>query len=597
MTRFLACILSFFLVSTAMATGDSPFSQTGANSSNPFSQQPSFLPVDQAFQFAYQQQDDEVYLNWAVTPEYYLYQHQFSFKAQGVELATPNLPAGIDYHDDYFGDVVIYRQDTEIVLNVKNIAQDAQISVTYQGCADAGLCYPPETKVIYLSPLEGQANAASQSEASAPTTGIAQQKLDQQSSSGLADILSQQSLMISLGLFFLLGIGLAFTPCVFPMYPILSGIIVGQKSPSIKRSFLLSFTYVQGMALTYTLLGLVVAMAGLKYQAALQHPVILISLAVLFTVLSLSMFGLYNLQLPSFISERLNKVSNQQQGGSVKGVFLMGLISGLVCSPCTTAPLSGALLYVASTGDLVLGGAVLYALSLGMGLPLLILGTSGGKFLPKAGMWMVHIKVVFGFLLLSVAVVMLERFISATISSVLFALLGLALLAYLAYAMWRSAHRLKALGLVCIAFAGAAVIGLTAAQISEQQNIKQGLKARFVYVTNLSELELQLAIAKQNNQAVMLDFYADWCVACKDFEKATFTDEGVIEQLENVVLIQADVTKNNADDQAMLSKLDILGLPSILFYNQQGERLTQARVTGFMAGEQFLQHLQRFEIK
>ncbi|MCE2594704.1 protein-disulfide reductase DsbD [Motilimonas cestriensis] len=597
MTRFLALIFSICLINMASAAGNSPFSQSSTNSSSPFSQQSDFLPVDQAFQFAYQQQDDEVYLNWAVTPEYYLYQHQFSFKAQGVEILPPTLPEGIAYHDDYFGDVVIYRQDTEIVLNVKNIANDAQISVTYQGCADAGLCYPPETKVIYLSPLEGQANTASQSNTSSATTGIAQQKLDQQSSSGLADILSQQSLLISLGLFFLLGIGLAFTPCVFPMYPILSGIIVGQKSLSTKRSFLLSFTYVQGMALTYTLLGLVVAMAGLKYQAALQHPVILISLAMLFTMLSLSMFGLFNLQLPSFISERLNKVSNQQQGGSVKGVFLMGLISGLVCSPCTTAPLSGALLYVAGTGDLVLGGAVLYALSLGMGLPLLILGTSGGKFLPKAGMWMVHIKVVFGFLLLSVAVVMLERFISATISSVLFALLGLALLAYLAHAMWRSAHRLKALGLVCIALAGASVMGLTAAQISEQQSIKQGLKSRFIYVTNLSELQNQLAIAKQNNQAVMVDFYADWCVACKDFEKATFTHNGVIEQLDNVLLIQADVTKNNADDQGMLSELNILGLPSILFYNQQGERLTQARVTGFMAGEQFLQHLQRHEIK
>ncbi|MDO6526656.1 protein-disulfide reductase DsbD [Motilimonas sp. 1_MG-2023] len=597
MTRFLACILSLFLISTTIAAGDPPFSQTSVNSSSPFSQQPSFLPVDRAFQFAYQQQDDEVYLNWAVTPEYYLYQHQFSFQAQGVEILPPILPEGIAYHDDYFGDVVIYRQDTEIVLNVKNIANDAQISVTYQGCADAGLCYPPETKVIYLSPLEGQTSTASQSDTPAQSNGIVQQKLDQQSSSGLADILSEQSLLISLGLFFLLGIGLAFTPCVFPMYPILSGIIVGQQSLSTKRSFLLSFTYVQGMALTYTLLGLVVAMAGLKYQAALQHPVILISLAVLFTVLSLSMFGLFNLQLPSFISERLNKVSNQQQGGSVKGVFLMGLISGLVCSPCTTAPLSGALLYVAGTGDLVLGGAVLYALSLGMGLPLLVLGTSGGKFLPKAGMWMVHIKVIFGFLLLSVAVVMLERFISATISSVLFALLGLALLAYLAHALWRSAHHLKTLGLVCIALAGTAVIGSTAAQISEQQNTNQGLKSRFIYVTDLSELQNQLAIAKQNNQAVMVDFYADWCVACKDFEKATFTHNGVIDQLENVVLIQADVTKNNADDQGMLSELNILGLPSILFYNQQGERLTQARVTGFMAGEQFLQHLQRHEIQ
>ncbi|MFO6423101.1 protein-disulfide reductase DsbD [Motilimonas sp. KMU-193] len=589
-------ILLCWLVSFAVHSAD-PFSQ--ANSNSPF-QQPSFLPVDQAFPFAYQQQDDEVFLNWAVTPGYYLYQHQFSFKVQGAELAPYQLPKGIDYHDDYFGDVVIYREDTEIQLQVANVQKDAQITVTFQGCADAGLCYPPETKTIYLTPLTGDANTDAAAPAQvnkAPVNGPNQQpQLDKQSASGLAAILSQQTLLVSLGLFFLLGIGLAFTPCVFPMYPILSGIIVGQKQLSTKRSFILSFTYVQGMALTYTLLGLVVAMAGLKYQAALQHPVILISLAVLFTLLSLSMFGLYNLQLPGFISNRLNNLSNQQQGGSIKGVFIMGLISGLVCSPCTTAPLSGALLYVASSGDMTLGAAVLYALSLGMGLPLLILGSSGGKLLPKAGPWMMHIKVVFGFLLLSVAVVMLERFLNATLVTLLFALLALALLAYLASASRRSLSRYKNVHRLLLALAAFGVIGYSVIQIQQHQAVQQNLKSRFEYVANLTELEQKLQQAQQQERWVMVDFYADWCVACKDFERETFADPSVIAQLEQAMLIQADVTANNEANQALLKQLNILGLPSIEFYNPKGERLEQARVTGFLNAEQFLAHLQQLGV-
>ncbi|MCE2572784.1 protein-disulfide reductase DsbD [Motilimonas eburnea] len=599
MNKYWTALLLCWLMSFTVHSAD-PFGQ--ANSNSPF-QQPSFLPVDQAFPFAYQQQDDEVYLNWAVTPGYYLYQHQFSFSIQGAELGPYQLPSGIDYHDDYFGDVVIYRQDTEIQLKVAKVQKDAQITVTYQGCADAGLCYPPETKVIYLTPFAGDTGGVSgdtsETDSQTPSQSSSAQKdasLDRQSASGLAAILSEQSLAVSLGLFFLLGIGLAFTPCVFPMYPILSGIIVGQKQLSTRRSFILSFTYVQGMALTYTLLGLVVAMAGLQYQAALQHPAILISLAVLFTVLSLSMFGLYNLQLPSFITNRLNNLSNQQQGGSVKGVFIMGLISGLVCSPCTTAPLSGALLYVASSGDMILGAAVLYALSIGMGLPLLLLGTSGGKLLPKAGAWMVHIKVIFGFLLLSVAIVMLERFLNATLVTLLFALLALALLAYLTSASGRSLSRYKSAHRLILGLAALGVIGYSVMQIQQHQVIQQNLKSRFEIVSNLTELEQKLRQAKQNGQWVMVDFYADWCVACKDFERDTFSDANVIAQLEQTMLIQADVTANNQTNQDLLKQLNILGLPSIEFYNPAGERLENARVTGFMNAEQFLAHLQQFGV-
>ncbi|WP_158587035.1 protein-disulfide reductase DsbD [Motilimonas pumila] len=564
-----------------------------AKSQTPFDQgQTEFLSVEQAFEFSSLQQGNQLTLFWRVTPEHYLYQHQFEFSVNGAQFTQPTLPAGKPYQDEYFGEVVIYDTDVSITVDISQVSDNGTLAVTYQGCAKAGLCYPPETKDIPLDPISGETVTSSSNTANTTATGSSQASEQGQ----LADLLSEQSLAISLALFFVLGLGLAFTPCVFPMYPILSGIIVGQKQPlNSRRSFLLAMSYVQGMALTYTLLGLVVASAGMQYQAAFQHPVVLIGLAILFTVLAAAMFGAFNLQLPSTLTNKLNQLSGQQQGGNSKGVFVMGMISGLVCSPCTTAPLSGVLLYVASSGDLVIGGAVLYALSLGMGLPLLVLGASGGRFLPKAGVWMQHIKVVFGFLLLSVSVMMLGRFIADEISLLLYAGLALALLVYLAMASRRSQSKHKTWHVLALMLALAATAGVTYQQwpSAELRNIKQ----RFVQVNNTEQLAAQLALAKANQQAVMLDFYADWCVACKDFEKDAFANLQVQAQLANVVLIQADVTKNNKAHQAMLAELSILGLPSILFYDAQGQALDNARVTGFMPAAAFLAHLKQYQVQ
>lgn len=362
------------------------------------SAQPKFLKVDEAFVLESEQQGNRLLLRLRITDDYYLYRHSFRFKGENLAFEEPVLPAGTEHEDDFFGKTQVYYREVQIPVTLTEAGQQASLKISYQGCTD-GLCYPPTDKLISIQPLTAQQSE----QPDQPTPASSQQ--DQ-----LAAALGSQGFWLSVAAFFALGLGLAFTPCVFPMYPILTGIIAGAGHRlSTRRAFLLSFVYVQGMAVTYTLLGLVVASAGLKFQAALQHPYVLIGLSVMFVLLALSMFGLYTLQLPSSLQTRLSGLSNRQQGGSVLGVGIMGMISGLVCSPCTTAPLSGALIYVAQSGDLWLGGAALYALSLGMGLPLLLLGTSGGKLLPKAGAWMDVIKQLFGFALLAVPILLLSR--------------------------------------------------------------------------------------------------------------------------------------------------------------------------------------------
>lgn len=395
-------------------------------------------------------------------------------------------------------------------------------------------------------------------------------------------------------LFLALGIGLAFTPCVLPMYPILTSIVLGGAQLTQRRALLLSVIYVQGMALTYTLLGLVVASAGLQFQAALQHPYVLIGLSVLFIALALSMFGLYSIQLPSSLQTRLNALSNAQQGGSLPGVFAMGVISGLVCSPCTTAPLSGALLYVAQSGDLLTGGIALYALAMGMGIPLILVAVFGNKLLPKAGNWMERVKTLFGFVLLAAPIFLLERIVPEFWSSVLWSALGLAAFGWLYHVKnslpfggWKQ----SLIGII-------AILGLLASAqpalnhwFAPTQTTEQVKQIQFTRIANLSELQSALAEAKAQGKPVMLDFYADWCVACKEFEKYTFHAKRVENKLSGFVLLQADVTKNQPQDIELLKALNVLGLPTIEFWNAQGEPVPNARITGFMAEQPFLDHL------
>ncbi len=383
------------------------------------------------------------------------------------------------------------------------------------------------------------------------------------------------------------------------MYPILTSIVLGNGQLSHKRALILSFVYVQGMALTYTLLGLVVASAGLQFQAALQHPYVLIGLSLLFVLLALSMFGLYSLQLPSSVQTWLNNLSNQQQGGSLAGVFSMGAISGLVCSPCTTAPLSGALLYVAQSGDLLTGGVALYALAIGMGIPLILVAVFGNKLLPKAGAWMDKVKTAFGFILLAAPIFLLERLLPELWATALWSVLGFAAFAWLYHVKnslpfggWKQ----SALGII-------AILGLFASAqpalnywYGNHQSEQSQPAITFTRINNVAQLNTELTKAKAAGKAVMLDFYADWCVACKEFEKYTFHQPDVEQKLKDIVLLQADVTKNQPQDIELLSTMDVLGLPTIEFWNSKGERVPSARITGFMKAELFLQHLKDHQI-
>ncbi|HBC8646145.1 TPA: protein-disulfide reductase DsbD [Citrobacter koseri] len=535
-----------------------------------------FVPADQAFSFDFQQNQHDLNLSWQVKDGYYLYRKQISITPSQAEMAEVRLPAGVWHEDEFYGKSEIYRKRLNIPLIVNQAAPGATLTVTYQGCADAGFCYPPETKTVPLSEVSASTVAKS-----TPSPVAAQTKETPQPAARLPF-----SALWAL----LIGIGIAFTPCVLPMYPLISGIVLGGKQRlSTGRALLLTFIYVQGMALTYTALGLVVAAAGLQFQAALQHPYVLIGLALVFTLLALSMFGLFTLQLPSSLQTRLTLMSNRQQGGSPGGVFVMGAIAGLICSPCTTAPLSAILLYIAQSGNMWLGGGTLYLYALGMGLPLILVTVFGNRLLPKSGPWMEHVKTAFGFVILALPVFLLERVIGDEWGLRLWSLLGVA---FFGWAFITSLHaRRGGMRIVQIILLAAALVsvrplqdwafGATTAQTQAHLNFKP--------ITTVDALNQALAEAK--GKPVMLDLYADWCVACKEFEKYTFSDPQVQQTLGDTVLLQANVTANNAQDVALLRHLNVLGLPTILFFDAQGHEHPNARVTGFMDATTFSAHL------
>lgn len=558
-----------------------------------------FVPVDQAFPFNFFQQDHRLTLDWQVKEGYYLYQQRLSFSAENVTLGDIQMEDGQPYRDEFFGDVNIYTHPLFVNIPMQDGQPGAKVIVQYQGCAKAGFCYPPETRVIDIAsftngdmaPATTLTQTPRQLETSTTNTSTPQPLTEQdQLASGLADNWWTPLLFLAL------GVGLAFTPCVLPMYPILTSIVLGSGKLSQKRALGLSLVYVQGMALTYTLLGLVVASAGLQFQAAMQHPYVLIGLSILFVTLALSMFGVYTLQLPSGVQTWLNNLSNKQQGGSSAGVFAMGAISGLVCSPCTTAPLSGALLYVAQSGDLLTGGVALYALAMGMGIPLILVAVFGNKLLPKAGGWMDRVKTLFGFVLLAAPIFLLERILPEMWSTALWSSLGIAAFGWLYHvknSLEFGGWKQSAVGII-------AVLGLFASAqpalnywFADSTQQAQTSEVSFIKIRNVEELQQQLVLAKQAKKPVMLDFYADWCVACKEFEKYTFHDPAVAAQLKQFVLLQADVTRNQAQDIELLQAQQVLGLPTIDFWDAQGNPVSNARLTGFMQAAPFLEHIQR----
>ncbi len=566
--RILTLILLLITLICPQLAGASLFAPSSAV------QNSRFLTVDRAFAFDFQQQQEMLTLRWQIQPGYYLYRDKITLAPEQAVLGDISIPTGLPHKDDFFGEVAIFRDSLTVIVPITQSTAGATVRVTYQGCADAGFCYPPETREIPLSAVTaGQQPTPSNT---APTVTVPAQ------------------LPFSPLWALLIGIGVAFTPCVLPMYPLISGLILGRKQQlSARRTLLLAFTYVQGMALTYTLLGIVIAAAGLRFQAALQHPAVLIGLSLLFIALALSMFGLYNLQIPSALQTRLALWSNRQQSGSLGGVFCMGALAGLICSPCTTAPLSAILLYIAQSGNSVAGGAILYLYALGMGLPLIAVTLFGNRFLPRSGPWMQHIKTAFGFVILALPVFLLERVVGDIWGERLWSFLAIAFLAWLLVlstrSQWRGMRIIQLL-LFIGALAAARPLQEWMMPSSGSESVIHTSTLPFTPVHHLEGLNQSLT---SNQRPAMLDLYADWCVACKEFEKYTFSDAGVKQALAGFQLLQADVTANNAQQNALLKKLQVMGLPTILFFDSNGREIPDSRITGFMNADAFRAHLQK----
>ena len=580
-------LLFLFFIFTALST------QAGL-----FDKKPAFLPVDDAFQFsaAKSENQENVIVNWSIAEGYYLYQEKISVKLNQEETSSFDVPtfsiSPEDYNDPYFGLMKIFKKPVQAIFKASQPPLKAEdvVEIAYQGCTE-GFCYPPEVKEIKVAdlPIAQVANTEKTSEKS--TALSAQPKAEQDR---LAESLFNSKYAV-FG-FFLLGLGLAFTPCVLPMLPLLSAIVIGQNQrPNMWRAFALSFVYVQGMALTYTLLGLIVAAIGLPFQVALQHPYVMIGLSIIFVLLALSMFGLFTLQLPSSLQTKLSLLSQQQKAGAFGGVFLMGMIAGLVASPCTSAPLSGALLYVAQSGDLFTGAITLYLLALGMGVPLILITLFGNKILPKSGMWMETVKKLFGFVMLALPVFLISRILPDEWTPRLWAMLGTAFFIWFAFQMPKNGT-----GWVFrILFLVAAMISVKPLQTwvwgeSQAPSAVENKAVSHVEFKKVkSEAELQQALAENNKSLVMLDLYADWCVACKEFEKETFSDPSVQKAFGDMLLLQVDMTKNSEENRALMAKYKVLGLPTILFFNRDGKEIEGSRVNGFMPPVEFLQWIEK----
>ncbi len=576
-----------------------------------------FLPPDEAFRFSVEPKDAETLIaRWGVTPGYYLYRDKMRFsltQGEGVALGEVSLPKGKVKHDEFFGDVEVYTHDLAVEIPLLRQRPDrAEITLksVYQGCADAGLCYPPIEKVNTLSLPPAQAATGAPASPPAPGSERAGFRSEQDR---IAQTLAAGSTWLTVLSFFGFGLLLAFTPCVFPMFPILSGIIIGQGSRiTTRKAFMLSAVYVLAMAVTYTVAGVIVGLSGENVQAWFQNPWVLSVFAAVFVLLALSMFGFYELQMPSAIQSRLTRISNSQHGGTLAGAGIMGFLSALIVGPCVTAPLIGALIYIADTGDALLGGLALFALALGMGTPLLVLGTSAGRLLPKAGPWMDTTKAVFGVLLLGVAIWLLERILPIQAVMVLTGILLVVSAIYMGaleslqdgVSGW--ARLWKGVGLVLLIYGATLLVGAAAGGNSVIQPLRGVLVAqsrgtaapvehglRFQRIKGLEDLNAALAQARAQGRGLMLDFYADWCISCKEMESYTFTDPAVGRALTGVMLVQADVTPNDAEDRALLKHFGLFGPPAILFFTPEGEERRDHRVVGFMPAERFAAHVRR----
>lgn len=584
-----------------------------------------FLDPEKAFVFsAAMSAPDSVELRFRVAPGYYMYRERFGITISPYGAATLGeavYPKGeVKYDPTFEKDMEVYHQDVIVRVPVQPGGQAFTLTATSQGCADAGLCYPPMDHSVKLTPVQGGyavaggalAGAGAAASAGASAGGLG--GLLSAGDTGLADALGGLGWAKTAGVFLVLGLLLAFTPCVLPMIPILSSIVVGGTAPGAKpargRGLGLAATYVLGMSVVYTALGVAAGLSGAGLAAWLQTPWILSLFAALLTVLALAMFDVFTFQMPSGIQARLSERSSRIPGGRYTGALLMGALSALIVGPCVAAPLAGALLYISQTGDVVLGGSALFAMAWGMGVPLLIVGASSGALLPKAGPWMDGVKRLFGMLLLATAWWMLIPVVPTWVQ-----MTGWAFLAIVAAVMLRAFDALpagagagrmfgKGLGLLLALAAAAWLVGaasggrdvlqplghLAGGGAAATPGAASAGEAHFKRVRTIAELDAALA---QSRQPVMLDFYADWCVSCREMERFTFTDPGVAQRMGQMLLLQADVTANNADDRALLKRFRLFGPPGIMFFEPGGKELPDARVVGFQDAKRFTESLDR----
>jgi thioredoxin:protein disulfide reductase len=552
-----------------------------------------FLPADQAFRFdALEGGSDAVRLNWEIADGYYLYRARIKVAttSASAQLGPPQFPPGQFKTDEYFGRQEIYHHELRVTVPVARAAGGSftlPLQVTYQGCAEAGLCYPPITKSVSVT-LPGGAGATGTSVRGASSADGSSEQ------SRFARLLTG-NFFLMVGGFYLAGLLLSFTPCVLPMVPILSGIIAGGASRvTARRGFVLSLSYVLGMALTYTAAGILGAAMGREVQALFQQWWVLTLFAAVFVAMALSMFGLYTVQMPVTVQTRIASISNRQSAGSFGGVAIMGALSALIVTTCVGPALVAALLVISQTGQIARGGAALFAMSIGMGTPLLIVGASAGKLLPKAGPWMEFVKKLFGVMMLGVAAWMLARLVPDRIGLLLFAVPALTLAWLLWFELktrsstpwWLRTAGLAA-GLYGVALAVGSALGGTDPLSPIPAFAHPSRQLPFRSIRSLSELEREVARASGQGRGVMVDFSADWCTSCKEMERYTFTDPGVQSALANASLLRADVTADTTDDQALLRYFGIVGPPTIAFYGPDGHERSEYRVVGYLKADAF----------
>ncbi|WP_116808273.1 protein-disulfide reductase DsbD [Steroidobacter cummioxidans] len=567
--------------------------------------QDDFLPPDEAFRFgAGMEQPDSVALTWIIAENYYLYRDriQVTTDTPNVTLGKLQLPKGDPKHDEYFGDTEVYHEVLEASLPIARPAGSGgtlNLKVTYQGCAEDGICYNPITKNVSLE-LPPSDRATTLNAASSPQAPVAEQDR-------LASLIRDGNLLAVLATFFGLGVLLSFTPCVLPMIPILSGIIVGQGGTvTPTRGFSLAFTYVQGMALTYAAAGAAFVLAFKQApQAFFQQPWIITLMTLLFVVLALAMFGAFTLQLPSALQTKLTNVSNEQRSGTYVGTFIMGALSALVVTACVAPAIIAALSVISQTGQIARGAGALYATGLGMGVPLLIVGASAGSLLPKVGPWMDTVKSLFGVLFLGVAVYLVSPLLPEAAVMLLWSLLavvsGFWVFSLKARDGGPAAAPLRALGLIAVVYGILLLIGAASGSKDPLKPLDrlaagggastQEHELAFQRIKSVADLENAVAAATAAGRPVMLDFYADWCVSCKEMEKYTFPDPGVQSLLANAVLLQADVTANDDADRALMNRFEIFGPPTIAFYGADGVERKDFRLVGFVPAERFREHV------